>query len=246
LSPLFPTCIFDSRNRRVGRLAYDENVDPDREGSGPDRAGKSETRTPENDRREDELRLARDLMAGVPGAFERFVDLYNGKIFRYSFTMCGQREDAEEVAQETLMKAFENLAQLREPEHLKSWVFRIAKNACLTKRRRSVFAPARELSLEELRPNREGESGELDIADWSAVPESAAQNAELREALDQAVQNLPDLYRAIFLLRDVEEMSTAECAHILSVSDDVVKTRLHRARLMLRRALDRHLQGVHT
>jgi len=197
-------------------------------------------------RKEDELALARELMAGDPGAFERFVDLYHGKIFRYSFSMCGQREDAEEVAQETLMKAFENLAQLREPEHLKSWVFRIAKNACLSKRRKSVFAPVRELSLEELRPQRDGESGELDIADWSALPESAAQNAELRAALDQAVQALPDLYRAIFLLRDVEEMSTAEAAHILGVSEDVVKTRLHRARLMLRGALDAHLKGVHS
>lgn len=195
-------------------------------------------------RKEDELALARELMAGDPGAFERFVDLYHGKIFRYSFSMCGQREDAEEVAQETLMKAFENLAQLREPEHLKSWVFRIAKNACLSKRRKSVFAPVRELSLEELRPQRDGESGELDIADWSALPESAAQNAELRAALNQAVQALPDLYRAIFLLRDVEEMSTAEAAHILGVSADVVKTRLHRARLMLRSALDAHLKGV--
>jgi RNA polymerase sigma-70 factor (ECF subfamily) len=208
---------------------YDEKVNPSREAER---------------RKEDELALARELMAGDPGAFERFVDLYHGKIFRYSFSMCGQREDAEEVAQETLMKAFENLAQLREPEHLKSWVFRIAKNACLSKRRKSVFAPVRELSLEELRPQRDGESGELDIADWSALPESAAQNAELRAALNQAVQALPDLYRAIFLLRDVEEMSTAEAAHILGVSADVVKTRLHRARLMLRSALDAHLKGV--
>jgi len=193
----------------------------------------------------EDLALARELMAGEPGAFERFVDLYFSKIFRYSFTMCGHREDAEEVAQETLMKAFENLGQLREPEHLKSWVFRIAKNACLTKRRKSIFAPARELSLEELRPQRDGEAGELDIADWSALPESAAQNAELRAALDRAVQQLPDLYRSIFLLRDVEELSVAESAAILGVSEDVVKTRLHRARLMLRNALDTHLKGVH-
>jgi len=192
-----------------------------------------------------DLALARDLMAAKPGAFEQFADLYYRKIFRYSFTMCGQREDAEEVAQETLMKAFENLGQLREPEHLKSWIFRIAKNACLTKRRKSIFAPARELSLEELRPHRDGETGELDIADWSPLPESAAQNAELKAALDRAVHELPELYRSIFLLRDVEELSVSESASILGVSEDVVKTRLHRARLMLRNALDAHLKGVH-
>lgn len=190
-----------------------------------------------------ELSLARDLIAGSADAFERFVDLYYGKIFRYSFTMCGQREDAEEVAQETLMKVFQNLGQLREPEHLKAWVFRIAKNACLTKRRKSIFAPAQELSLEDLRPQRDGESGDLDIADWSAMPESAAQNAELREALDRAVQQLPDLYRAIFLLRDVEGLSTTESAEALGVSEDVVKTRLHRARLLLRSDLDGFLKA---
>lgn len=190
----------------------------------------------------DELQLARDLMAGSAGAFEHFVDLYHGKIFRYSFTMCGHREDAEEVAQETLMKVFENLSQLREPEHMKAWVFRIAKNACLSKRRKSVFAPARELSLEELRPHRDGESGELDIADWSALPDASAQNAELKTALDHAVQKLPELYRAIFLLRDVECLSTADCARILDVSEDVVKTRLHRARLLLRAGLDAYMK----
>ena len=63
--------------------------------------------------------------------------------------MCGQREDAEEVAQDTLLKVFENFAQLREPEHVRSWVFRIARNACLMKRRKSVFAPVQELSLDE-------------------------------------------------------------------------------------------------
>ena len=183
---------------------------------------------------QDDLQLARELIAGSPGAFEHFVDLYHRKIFRYSYSMCGQREDAEEVAQEALMKVFENLGQLREPEHMKAWVFRIAKNACLTKRRKSVFAPTRELSLEELRPHRDSESGELDIADWSALPDAAAQNAELHEALDRAVQKLPELYRAIFLLRDVEGLSTADCAKVLDVSEDVVKTRLHRARLMMR------------
>jgi len=218
-------------------LSYDENVEPNAEsGLKPDQTNPKES----------EVQLARELMAGRSGAFERFVDLYYGRIFRYSFTMCGHREDAEEVAQETLMKSFENLSQLREPERLKSWVFRIAKNACLTKRRRSVFAPGRELSLEELRPLRDGESGELDIADWSALPDLAAQNIELRAALDEAVHRLPDLYRAIFLLRDVEELSTAEAAGILGVSEDVVKTRLHRARLMLRQALDNHLKGVRT
>ena len=89
------------------------------------------------------MELARQLLAGEPEAFDRFVGHFRSKIFQYSWMMCGHREDAEEVAQETLLKVFENFEQLREPERVRSWVFRIAKNACLMKRRKSVFAPDR-------------------------------------------------------------------------------------------------------
>lgn len=191
----------------------------------------------------DDLRLAQNLLTGAPGSFDNFVDTYNSKIFRYTYAMCRQREDAEEVAQETLMKVFQNLDQLHDPERLKPWIFRIAKNACLMKRRKSVFAPTAELSLDELKPSKDGEM-RLQIADWSLLPDQAAENAELREALDHAVAELPELYRAVFLLRDAEQMSTEDTADILGVSTDVVKTRLHRARLALRKQLDEHLKGV--
>ena len=102
--------------------------------------------------RDTESQLARQLIAGEAGAFDRFVEYFRPKIFQYSWLMCGHREDAEEVAQETLLKVFENGEQLREPGKIRSWVFRIAKNACLMKRRKSIFAPARELSLDEFMP----------------------------------------------------------------------------------------------
>jgi RNA polymerase sigma-70 factor, ECF subfamily len=192
-----------------------------------------------------DLQLARELMAGDPDAFDRFVDLYNAKVFRYSFTMCGHREDAEEVAQETLMKVFESFDQLREPERLKPWVFRIAKNACLMKRRRSVFAPKAELSLDELQPRKmgNGEGARIEIADWSALPENIAIDGELRRTLNRAVEELPDIYKAVFLLRDIEELSTEDAAGVLGVSEDVVKTRLHRARLALRKSLDEYIRA---
>lgn len=189
-----------------------------------------------------ELDLAHRLMAGKPGAFDEFVNVYHGKIFRYSYAMCGQREDAEEVSQETLFKVFESLNQLRDAQHLKAWVFRIARNACLMKRRKSVFAPEKELSLDELRPNKEGDGQKIEIADWSALPEDLASDAELRRALDAGVQELPEMYRAVFLLRDVEGMATVDAAEILGVTEDVIKTRLHRARLMLRKHLDGFLR----
>src|SRR5579871_4137812 len=96
-----------------------------------------------------EIELARRLAAGEPAAFEAFVAHFRTKIFQYSWLMCRDREDAEEVARETLLKIFESFDQLREPERVRPWVFRIAKNACLMKRRKSVFAPERELSLDE-------------------------------------------------------------------------------------------------
>ena len=194
----------------------------------------------------DDVQLARDLLSGRPGAFDRFVETFRTKLFQYSFLMCGQREDAEEVSQETLMKMFENLDQLREPERVKAWVFRIAKNACLMKRRKSVFAPSRELSLEELMPasDTEGERRQLQIADWSALPDDLALRAELKTALDKAISELPELYRSVLLLRDVEELSTEETAQALEVGIDVVKTRLHRARLAVRQKLDSYLRSA--
>src|SRR5579863_4490246 len=109
--------------------------------------------------RERESELARRLTAGEPESFDRFIEHFRPKIFQYSWLMCGDREDAEEVAQDALVKVFQNLDQLREPERVRTWVFRIAKNACLMKRRKSVFAPSRELSLDEFLPVRDG-SGE--------------------------------------------------------------------------------------
>jgi RNA polymerase sigma-70 factor (ECF subfamily) len=191
-----------------------------------------------------DVQLARRLLAGDQEAFEHFVTAYNDKVFRYSFAMCGQREDAEEVAQETLMKVFENLDQLREPERLKPWVFRIAKNACLMKRRKSVFAPRAELSLDQLRPAKrgDGDGAKLEIADWSGLPDNLAMDAELRERLADSVQALPEMYRSVFLLRDVEGLSTEEAAEVLGVSGDVIKQRLHRGRLILRKDLDDYLR----
>ncbi len=193
-----------------------------------------------------EAQLARDLLSGDLEAFDRFVDTYRTKLFQYSFMMCGQREDAEEVAQETLLKVFQSLDQLREPERLKAWVFTIARNACFMKRRKSVFAPTHELSLDELMPEStgDGEGRRIQIADWNALPDTEVLRKELRGELDRAITELPEIYRAVVLLRDVEELSTEETAEILGVSIETIKTRLHRARLALRQKLDEYLRSA--
>jgi RNA polymerase sigma-70 factor (ECF subfamily) len=188
--------------------------------------------------------LARDLLAGKPGAFDRFVETYRPKIFQYTYLMCGEREDAEEVAQETLLKVFEKLSQLREPERMKAWVFRIARNACYMKRRRSTFAPTRELSLDELLPSfgGDGDKRRLEIADWSSLPDDQAIQGQLQSMLRQSVEQLPDIYRSVILLRDFEELSTQEAAEVLEVTEDTIKTRLHRARLAVRQYLDEKMR----
>jgi len=186
-----------------------------------------------------ETELARRLIAGDEGAFDRFVEHFRSKIFHYAWMMCGQREDAEEVAQEALLRIFESFDQLREPERVRPWVFRIAKNACLMKRRKSIFAPEHELSLDQFLPAK-GEK--LEIADWSVLPEQGALDAEMKQALHRAIRELPDSYRSVVLLRDMEELSTEETAHILDLTEDNVKTRLHRARLALRQKLDESLR----
>jgi RNA polymerase sigma-70 factor (ECF subfamily) len=195
--------------------------------------------------RETEAELARQLMAGAPEAFDRFVEHFREKVFHYSWLMCGQREDAEEVAQETLLRVFESFDRLREPERVRSWVFRIARNACLMKRRKSVFAPTRELSLDDFLPagNDDGGHAKMEIADWSRLPDRQALDAEMKEALARAIGGLPENYRAVILLRDVEELSTLETAQILDLTEDVVKTRLHRARLAVRQELDEYLRS---
>jgi RNA polymerase sigma-70 factor (ECF subfamily) len=185
-------------------------------------------------------------MAGNLTALDPFVEIFRRKIFQYVLLMCGQRDDAEEVTQDTLLKIFENLGHLRDPDRVRPWVFRIARNACYTKRRKSQFAPDYELSLESMKPSFREDGGErrLEIADWSALPDAQAANSELREQLRQAIGALPEASRAVLLLRDVEGLSTAETAEVLDVSEDVVKTRLHRARLAVRKDLDGYLRGV--
>ena len=156
--------------------------------------------------KEAEVALARELAAGNLSAFDDFVESFRTRLFQYSLLVCGHREDAEEVAQDTLLKVFENFDQLREPEHVRAWVFRIARNACLMKRRKSVFAPTQELSLDELMPARGQAGGErkLEIADWSSLPETAVLRAELKAVLEDAIGGLPEIYKTVLLLRDVE------------------------------------------
>jgi RNA polymerase sigma-70 factor (ECF subfamily) len=191
-----------------------------------------------------DVRLARALIEGRLDVFDEFVETFRRRIFQYSYLMCGQREDAEEVAQDTLLKLFENFASLREPERVRSWVFRIAKNACLMKRRRSIFAPEHEVSLEQYvhEPSTDGGFYDRQIPADGALPDEEVFRGEMNAVLTRAIRQLPPNYRSAILLRDIEELSTEDTADILEVSIDVVKQRLRRGRLALRKVLDEELR----
>jgi RNA polymerase sigma-70 factor, ECF subfamily len=190
-----------------------------------------------------EVEWAKRLLQGDAEAFTPFVESFQSKIFQYTWMMCGQREDAEEVAQDTLLKVFESFDQLREPEHVRAWVFRIARNYCLMKRRRSVFAPERELSLDEVMPGVDSPGTAVSgrVPDLRELPEQGLLRAELNRQLETAMQELPANYRSVVLLRDVEGLSTMEAAEALDLSEDVVKQRLHRGRVALRKRLAGYL-----
>lgn len=193
-----------------------------------------------------ESTLARRLLAGDESAFDEFVGVFRPRIFHHAMLMCGHRDDAEEVTQDALLKVFENFDQLREPEHVRAWVFQIARNACYLKRRKSVFAPVEEIALDDLMPmwKADGERRVLEIADWSALPEDLVSREQMNALLEQAIRELPESYRQVMSLRDIEELSTAETAEVLGLSEDVVKQRLHRARLAVRQKLDRHFRSL--
>jgi len=192
-----------------------------------------------------EVSWARRLLDGDPSAFTPFVESFQTKVFQYSWMMCGQRADAEEVAQDTLLRVFESFDQLRDPRQVKSWVFRIAKNYCLMKRRRSVYAPERELSLDELLPGRGERSTPLaaQVPDEGERPDARLLRGELSTEIEAALRELPESYRSVVLLRDVEGLSTTEAAEILDLSADTVKQRLHRGRLALRQRLAPYWKG---
>ena len=179
-----------------------------------------------------------DLIArfkeGSMEAMEAIVDRYENRIFTFGLKMCGQLQDAEDIAQDTFLNAFRYLNGFREETKLKNWLFKLAATACIRKRRKKKCEPDRELSLESSFMNSDGTVETYDIPDWSDEPSNKVLQAEMKEVIDHSIQTLPHKYKLVFNLRDIEGFSTKETAEILGISIESVKTRLHRARLALR------------
>jgi RNA polymerase sigma-70 factor, ECF subfamily len=177
--------------------------------------------------------------ARPPQTAEAFDTLYRDhvdRLYRYAHRLCGEAESAKDLVQETFLSAYRGLSQFRGEAKASTWLYTIASRACLRMRRKRKGAPERELSLEEFVPASEGEF-RLQIPIEGLTPEQALENKELREALNQAISKLPKKYRMALVLRDMEGLSAGETGAVMGLSERAVKSRLHRARLFVRREL---------
>jgi RNA polymerase sigma-70 factor (ECF subfamily) len=174
------------------------------------------------------------LRAGDRVEFSRLVEAYSGKLYRLALKMLGNQQDAEDILQETFIKAFRHLNSFDGRSNLSTWLYRIATNEALMKLRKKKPDT---VSIDEPVETMEGEQEPLQIVDWCCLPEDELTSAEVRRYIDTAVERLPESLRVVFLLRDIENLSTFETAQALSLSEEAVKTRLSRARMRLREEL---------
>ena len=188
--------------------------------------------------------LQRETTADI----DRALALLQDTVFSFSMKMCGHREDAEDTSQEVLVRALPHLRKLHNAKALASWLYKATRNYCVSSRRQSKFAPdaAHRLSLEELMPSGR-ELQELIAAEGHQDAEARLLQAEGGEKVRRALLKLPPDYRVILVLHDMEQMDAPEVAAIVGIKPGTVRVRLHRARLFLRKELNRSAQqGPHT
>jgi RNA polymerase sigma-70 factor (ECF subfamily) len=187
----------------------------------------------------EELMLVNAARGGDIGAFEQLVKKYDRNVFRIANHITQNREDAEDVVQDAFLKAFQNLGQFQGQSKFYTWLVRIAVNEALMRLRRR--RPERMVSLDE-DINTGEDTIPREVADWAPNPEQLYNQSELREILQKTIQGLPPSFRTVFVLRDVEGLSTEETADALNLSIPAVKSRLLRARLQLRERLTKYFK----
>lgn len=186
---------------------------------------------------EESASLIRQFLAGEQEVFHDLIRPYEGMYYRQAFSILRNQQDAEDAVQGAVVMIFTHLGQLNETERFKQWSLRIVQNEAKQlwrKRRQNQYE-----SLDEGFDDFPGKSAAVpkDYADWRELPSEAAEKKELHAALQKAIGELPHIYREILLLRDVEQLNLAETMEVLEIGESAVKTRHHRARLLLREAL---------
>ena len=186
--------------------------------------------------------LIRRIQGGEVDAFYELVRPYERALFVTALALLKNDADAEEVAQEAVLKAFKHIAGFRQEAKFSTWLIQICINEAkmkLRKERRNLYE-----SIEEGQQNDEGDYIPKDFADWREIPSEALEQKELRDALLRAMDCLSEKYRAVLILRDVQHLSINETAKVLGISESNVKTRLLRARLQMRDALAPGFDGA--
>lgn len=174
------------------------------------------------------------LKQGDRAEFARMVELFSPKVYRLALKMLGEEQDAEDVLQETFIKALRSLPAFEGRSSLSTWIYRIAVNEALMSLRRRK---PDEISIDQEREDDEAEVEPVQLVNWCCLPEGELMDAEARAFLDKAVQQLSPALRSVFVLRDIQGLPVREAAETLGISEPAVKTRLLRARLQLREEL---------
>jgi RNA polymerase sigma-70 factor (ECF subfamily) len=195
----------------------------------------------------DEAALVPRLQRGDPAAFEELVRRHGPRLLRVARRMMGSEEDARDAVQDAFVAVFKSIDKFEAHSQLSTWLHRVLINACLMRLRSRRRRP--EEDIEEYLPRfaEDGHQVERSVA-WGEPPAEAAdaliERAELCGFVRASIDMLPDTYRVVLLMRDIEELSTDEVAEMLGISANAVKIRLHRARQALRTLLDPHMRGA--
>ena len=190
-----------------------------------------------------ESELIADILAGDIQLYHELIRPYERSVYSMSLSYMKNEEDAADVAQETFIKAFRNLWAFRGDSRFSTWLVSIALNEARSRLRRRTTV--RIVSFDEPRGEETSVSPAL-LRDWRELPSEVVEREEIRKLLQWAIEMLPNVYRQVFLLRDVEELTISDTAKIMNISASLVKVRLHRARRKLRRLLAPKLKRIST
>jgi RNA polymerase sigma-70 factor, ECF subfamily len=191
--------------------------------------------------RRNEAELIESVRGGDREAFYELVRPYERMIYATAISVVKRAADAEEVAQEAVLKAFSGLSGFRGEAKFSTWLLQITYNEAKMKLRKA--RPHLYESLDDQPQNDEGDSWPKDFADWRPIPSELLEQNEIRQAVQDAINSLSPCYREVLVLRDVQQLSIKETTTILGISEANVKTRLHRARLLLRDSLAPGIDG---
>lgn len=184
-----------------------------------------------------ETRLARLARKGDQRAFAEIVDLYKDKLYHLAFRMTGNRQEAEDVVQETFLRVYKNLERYDENQKFSTWIYRIATNLCIDRlrKRRAVY------SLDAASSEHEGLDGYAMLPSDDRTPESELLLSETQKIIHEAIETLPVKYKSVMVLRYLQDLSLQEISDVLDMPVTTVKTRVHRGREFMRKKLEHRL-----